>query len=53
MGERSGELQDHVEVIMEGLQTVANILAVKKVRLDHIQGHGLYLTLLEVKLIRA
>ena len=31
--ERSVMLQDYVETVMEGLQTVANILAVKKVSL--------------------
>lgn len=30
-GERSNMLQDYVETVMEGLQTVSNILAVKKV----------------------
>ena len=29
--DKSIELQDHVETIMEGLQTVSNVLAVKKV----------------------
>ncbi|KAH3729675.1 hypothetical protein DPMN_055653 [Dreissena polymorpha] len=43
-GDRSAMLQEYVEVVMEGLQTVANILAVKKLR-DRAWAHDSFMSL--------